>query len=455
MASISRDPNGTRRIQFFAGDGSRKTIRLPGATAKQAEAFRTNLEALICAVKYGTTDDRIVAWLKELDDDMRQKLSAMGLTKSQNRKNYTLGEFMERYFAQLNIKPQTKIVYGQSERCLVKFFGKEKLLRDIEKEDADKFESWLNTDGGGAKKLASATISRRLGMAKVFFRKALRWECVAKNPFEDTKPGDQHNPDRSALITRAMADKVMEQCPDAQWKLLFALSRYGGLRCPSEHLLLKWSDVNWEHNLITVHSPKTERHKGLESRTVPLFPELRAPLTEVFEEAEPGSEWVITHYRLPNANLRTCLKRIIKLAGLQPWPRLFHNLRATRQTELTDQFPAHVVNKWIGNTEKVANKHYLQTTDEHLIRATQNVTQSTADTTGPQRTPDKSDASKISECPAKSELVHSGPADGTIVTGFAFACGPFARHFGGVSISELRNSDPPLPRFVINHLTLT
>jgi hypothetical protein len=70
-----------------------------------------------------------------------------------------------------------------------------------------------------------------------------------------------------------------------------------------------------------------------------------------------------------NCNLRTEFKRIIKRAGLEPWPRLFHNLRASRETELAERFPLHVVTAWLGNTTEVAQKHYLQTTDEHFQRA--------------------------------------------------------------------------------------
>jgi hypothetical protein len=44
------------------------------------------------------------------------------------------------------------------------------------------------------------------------------------------------------------------------------------------------------------------------------------------------------------------------------------NLRASRQTELTDRFPAHVVCKWLGNTETIARESYLQTLDAHLTR---------------------------------------------------------------------------------------
>src|SRR5262245_42421699 len=79
------------------------------------------------------------------------------------------------------------------------------------------------------------------------------------------------------------------------------------------------------------------------------------------------SEWVITRYRDPDANLR--LLRAITRAGVKPWPKLFHNLRATRQTELVAKFPIHVVCKWLGNSPTVADKHYLQVTEADFERA--------------------------------------------------------------------------------------
>jgi hypothetical protein len=109
------------------------------------------------------------------------------------------------------------------------------------------------------------------------------------------------------------------------------------------------------------------------SRLIPLFPELRKPLLDAFTEAEPGAEYVITRYRRPNSNLRTHFQRIIRRAGLEPWPKLFHNLRSTRQTELAESLPAHVVCAWLGNTEDIAKAHYLQVTDAHFTQAIGNV----------------------------------------------------------------------------------
>ena len=100
-----------------------------------------------------------------------------------------------------------------------------------------------------------------------------------------------------------------------------------------------------------------------------MFPELRPYLEDAFEQATPGSEFVISRYRDGGQNLRSQLNRIIRRAGLTPWEKTFQNLRSTRETELAEQFPLHVVCKWIGNSQPVAAKHYLQVTSEHFERA--------------------------------------------------------------------------------------
>jgi len=212
-----------------------------------------------------------------------------------------------------------------------------------------------------------------------------------------------------------VADKVLEACPDAQWKLLFALSRYGGLRCPSEHLALRWGDINWERGRMTVHSPKTEHHEGKGSRVVPIFPELLPYLEAVRDEANPGidcpnSSPVITRYRDGNANLRTQLLRIITRAGVQPWPKLFQNLRTTRQTELVEDFPAHVACAWMGNSEAVARKHYEQVTDAHFAKAStaQVPAQSEANSTRQEATEELSEDEKCCTVSSSRQLSGEG-----------------------------------------------
>ena len=89
-------------------------------------------------------------------------------------------------------------------------------------------------------------------------------------------------------------------------------------------------------------------------------------------ERADDSGFVVTKIRDSESNLRTNFLKIIKLAGQKPWPKLFQNLRASRQTELQETYPTHVVCSWMGNSPQVAQKHYLQVTDEHFEKAQQN-----------------------------------------------------------------------------------
>jgi hypothetical protein len=141
------------------------------------------------------------------------------------------------------------------------------------------------------------------------------------------------------------------------------------VRCPSETLALTWQDVDWARGRLLIHSPKKEYLEHGAGRWLPIFPELRPYLEEAFELAEPGARYVITRYREKGVNLRTQFRRIIRKAGQDPWPKLFHNLRATRQTELTAEYPIHVVCSWLGNTALIAAKHYLQVTEADFDRA--------------------------------------------------------------------------------------
>ena len=60
---------------------------------------------------------------------------------------------------------------------------------------------------------------------------------------------------------------------------------------------------------------------------------------------------------------------LVKRAGLKPWPKMFHNMRSSRETELLDSFPVQVVSKWMGHDAKTCLAHYAQTTDDHFHRA--------------------------------------------------------------------------------------
>ena len=141
--------------------------------------------------------------------------------------------------------------------------------------------------------------------------------------------------DRRRFISRGDVEKILAVCsPDG--RTIVVLARFGGLRCPSEVLSLRWIDIDWTNDRIRVRSPKTEHHPGKASRLIPMFPELKTALLEASVLADEGAEFVVGgNYRdaalgpagWRNVNLRTQFERILERAGVEQWPRLFHNLR--------------------------------------------------------------------------------------------------------------------------------
>jgi integrase len=264
-----------------------------------------------------------------------------------------------------DVKEGTATVYGHTQRNLMAYFGNAKRLDGITPGDGDAFRIYLKSTG----ELADNTIRRRMGISKQFLIAAVRAKLITDNPFEGQKTLVRQNRERDYFVSQEEAKAVLDACPDAQWRLAFALCRYAGLRCPSEVTRLTWADINWDKMRFTVHASKTEHHADGGVRQVPIFPELYPYLRDAFEDAEPGTVYCCPQYVSASQMYRKTILNVIKQAGLTPWAKIFQNCRATRETELAETYPAHVACKWIGNSLRVANEHYLQVTEDHFKKA--------------------------------------------------------------------------------------
>lgn len=376
MATLSKYRSGWR-IQWTEEKG-RKTLYPGQMNKKQANTVRIHLEALVTAKKARTSiPDATVGWVSKIDLAMREKLYGVGLiekpAEASEADAIPLEEFVDRYIATTTAKDSTKTVWKRCRRVLVTYFGGGRPIDSIGVGDAKDFRAWMLAEGhktkdGTTSGLAENTVRKMCAVAAQFFRDAMDRELIIRNPFtnRDVPRTVKENRSRDSFVSRKTIQAVVDACPDAEWRLIVALSRYGGLRCPSEHMLLKWADVDWQRGRMLVTSPKTEHHDGKGSRQVPIFAELRPFLEDAWN---PESVYVISRYRDSNVNLRTQLERIIAFAGVDPWPKLFHNLRASRETELVSEYPIQTVCSWLGNSPVVAAKHYLQVREEDFDRA--------------------------------------------------------------------------------------
>lgn len=346
------------------------TIRLGAITKQQAEVTRNRVNAIAAAQAIGcAVDADTAAWLGRIEDWLYDKLVKAELVPPRARPTdepahaVTLGDHLEKLFAARPLRKKTTARNEQrARRLLEEYFGKDRTLESITPGDGDDYRASLMG------KFAQATVSVDVRRAKEFMEAAHRRRLIPENPFADLYCGPQTNEERIEFIPRETIDRVIAACPDLEWELIFALPRYGGARVPSEIATLRWADIDWEQNRFTIHSPKTEHHPGRRFRVVPIFPALRPYLERACRERKPGVEHVVPRAGgLPN--LGTEADRIVEKAGLTTWEKTFVNLRGSCSDELEREYPAHVVNAWMGNSSRVRRRHYLKVTDADFERA--------------------------------------------------------------------------------------
>lgn len=361
MASISTDKNGNRRLFYVLKKGERSALYLGPISMKAAEAIKTKIEALIASLRANIPlDGATLDWLAKLEDDFYQKLSDNGLVSPrQVRAVITMAAFIDDYISKhTKWKKGTKINHGTSRRWIVQYFGAMRDVKTVTEENAQDFRLHMEEHIG------ENTLRKICSHARQYYKAMGKRDRSIENPFLSMKNiSVEGNEARFFFVSRELSDQVIRAMPNAEWRVIFGLCRFAGFRCSSDVHALKWSDIDWKKRRINFNSPKTGR------RELPLFPEL-VPLLKDLQQV---NEYVINQCRdesRAHSNLSTSFLRYLRKAGIKRWPKLFQNLRSTRETELMEIYPAHVVCKWIGNTEAVARKHYLQLTDEHFERAT-------------------------------------------------------------------------------------
>jgi integrase len=363
MASISNQPGNRKMIQFLDGEKRRRTVRLGKATKRDASTFKLRIEALVSAQIMGhLPDDETGRWLAGLDDAMYQKLAAVELVAE--RASTRLGVWLPQHIASLTLKPESIRKLNQTKGKLVVYFGTKVNIRKITSAMAADWRLWLGDQISPQTKkpISLATINTHCGNAKTLFAEACRRELIPRNPFLNLSSG--RIAAKTDYIDIEMIEKVIAACPDAEWRLLFGLTRYAGLRCPSETHLLTWSHVDWESKRLFVQSPKTEGHKGKESRVVPIGPRLMQLLQQRFDEAEEGEERLIAVKG--KGALQRQVRAICQRAGVQMWGRLWQSLRSSCEKWWAMDYPQYAVSYWIGHSIEISGKHYVNSVPDEL-----------------------------------------------------------------------------------------
>jgi integrase len=349
-------PKGVERPE---GVGRRPRIYLGVMSREDADTVRGWVESLIsCRALNQSPRPELAAWLSGISDDLYGKLAALGLTDARESRpghgTVRLRRVCARFLwhKRSEVKPRTLVLYRQTIRRLVRYFPDNPSVKELTPAEAADWRAALKSREG----LGEATVRQQCRNAKAVFNAAVEVELIPSNPFRKLT-SRSIAAKRDHYIDDLTAERVLAELPDAQWRLLFGLARYAGLRVASESHRLTWEDIDRNAGQMRVYAPKTDS-----VRRVPISPRLERLIQDAWDAATEGEARVVT---LSENNLHRTIKAAIRRAGLEVWPDLLQALRRSCETQWANSgVPQHAVSAWIGHSERVSRDFYLQVTDD-------------------------------------------------------------------------------------------
>lgn len=167
----------------------------------------------------------------------------------------TLEEFGERYMEHAKANKRSWLRDEQMYRKLKEFLGGERQLTDFNPADIEGYK--LNR----RKEVSGSTVNRELALLKRMFNLAIDWELFRDlNPVRKVKFFKEFNTGTRVVNPEEEEKLLRNAAPYLQDLIRFALNT--GLRT-GEIFILRWSNVDFEKNILNVFAPKTQKTRGV------------------------------------------------------------------------------------------------------------------------------------------------------------------------------------------------
>lgn len=289
-------------VLFTNRDGQRKAVYLGAMPKKQAEVVCTKIEALNAAKVAGVAPaDEVSRWTVGIGDDLHEKLAKQELVAPRQPVNLsrTLEDWLTKYIDQR----RSELKAGSIERLertagrLKSFFGGQTRLSELTPAGAADWRAAMLAEKQPHKRgevpkprLTETTVRNYYRDAKTIFNAVVDREPITRNPFRKLK-SSVLAANRDRYVTPEEAGTILGGCHAPQWRVLFGLARFAGLRTPSETHRLTWADVDWERKRLTVYAPRRTRPASFPSRRT-CFPCCKSPSTPLplFRHSTNGRE---------------------------------------------------------------------------------------------------------------------------------------------------------------------
>ncbi len=216
--------------------------------------------------------------------------------------------------------------------------------------------------------LSTNTAGQNVKRCRQILNQAVNDRLIEQNPFRGVRIDLKSDKTKNRFIDGPTSKAILEACPNQEWRVIFALARFGGLRCPSEVLAF-----DGRTSIGSVIASRFDRRKlrdmGRVSGLFRFWQDVRTELNTWFDIVQPGNQSPLGLLRRSTVPIdgKESENPIASDSGCGwggKWPKPFMALRSSRRTELERAgFKNHVLNDWFGHTGAIAEAHYLQTTE--------------------------------------------------------------------------------------------
>jgi integrase len=354
---------------------TRKTTRKPDGRSYTYWVLRWFDRA---GKQHGRTIGRVDKVSKRKAEKLRRE-KERELASYPGRRNISrapeLETFLENYYKarRAELAPGTLELHQQTGKYLKAFFGTAVRLDAISRYDARAFKTALaNGDLAHVNKrkrdLTPETVDLHIRNARTMLNHALDDELIIFNPFDRLGASPSVKRDWHYVTSEEFA-KLLDATRSTAWRLMLALARWAALR-RGEALNVRWRNIDWANNRMTIISQADWNVKDKEPRVVPIVPELNEELLAGFAEAPEGEERVIPAGSVNVNNVWRDAGALCRRAGVPRYRKPLHTLRKSCITDWARLFPAHVVRQWAGHSDlETTDRYYLQVSEAEYEKA--------------------------------------------------------------------------------------
>lgn len=349
----------------FSYNGKRCEFILSGVRKSYAAEVKRRILQMISRELTGEPNIQLDRWIAGISEQLRTKLCRIGLL--QNKAKCLLRDVLDKYIKYSSLSRSTIRIKANAVDIFYMYFGDNKDIRTITDTEVLDFRNALPGIRIANHKSMQTCVTQYKAISGLMTF-AVKLRLITRNPFRDFPFSAPAPIDKKRFITKEDTWKIINACRTTQFKAVFAAARFIGIRIPSELFPIRWSDITWSTpgKIATIKIIDSKRKnigdKG--TRVSPLFPEAEKIFKELFLETKPKPDDLI-FTNLSRTKVGNTAIATVKRSGVPLYPKVFHSLRASLETEYHRAgIDPIVYTRWIGNSPAIAIKHYVQYAEE-------------------------------------------------------------------------------------------